>query len=111
MIGSNSGYYADAPVVIMTKKGEEWDSENAIRIYPTRTVELSSDEAECEMNTWEYTFDPYADFSFSCKATISEDAKAQIMGFRNANCLSRHIRRMKRKKEQERRRRLKSGTG
>ena len=100
MIGPHGGYYAYAPVFYSTKNGEfEPLSLTATTFEPDENAE------------WEYTFDPYADCSFSCKATISEDEKAQIMGFRNANCLSRHIRRMKRKKEQERRRRLKSGTG
>lgn len=100
MIGPHGGYYADAPVFCSTKNREfEPLSLTATTIEPDENSE------------WEYTFDPYADCSFNCKVTVSEDAKAKIMGFRNANCLSRYIRRMKRKKEQERRRRLKNGAG
>ena len=100
MIGPHGGYYAYAPVFCSTKNGElEPLSLTATTFEPDENAE------------WEYAFGPYADYSFSCKATISEDAKSQLFGFKNANCMSRYIRRMKRKKEQERRRRLKNGAG
>ena len=98
MMPSNFSWMRNAPVFYSTKNGEFEP------LSLTATAFIPDDNADAE-----YTFDPFTDWSFSCKATVSEDAKAQIMGFRNANCLSRHIRRMKRKKEQERRKRLKEG--
>lgn len=38
---------------------------------------------------------------------VSLEAPAYILGFKNVNCMNRCIRRMKRKKEQERRKKLK----
>lgn len=95
---SNFSWMHNAPVFYSTKNAEPQP------LSLTATTFIPDDNADAE-----YTFDPFADCSFSCKVTISEDAKAQLMGFKNANCMSRYIRRMKRKKEQERRWRLKGG--
>lgn len=46
-------------------------------------------------------------YTFIGTVKIDENAKAQLLGFKNANCLSRHIRRAKQKKEQERRKKIK----
>lgn len=48
-------------------------------------------------------------FEFTAHCKISNENKAVLLGFKNYNCYSRYIRRMKRKKEQERRRILKEG--
>ena len=50
-----------------------------------------------------------ATFSVDSHFKVSLEAQASILGFKNANCMNRYICRMKRKKEQERRRRLKHG--
>lgn len=52
----------------------------------------------------------YGNFEFTARARIDKDALAKIAGFKNYNCYSRSIRRMKRRKEQERRRRLKENS-
>ena len=48
-------------------------------------------------------------FTVSSHFKVSMEEQAYILGFKNVNCMNRYIRRMKRKNEQERRRRLKSG--
>ena len=42
--------------------------------------------------------------------TITPEQRMRMIGFDNMNCFNRYVRRMKRKKEQERRRRLKEGS-
>lgn len=51
-----------------------------------------------------------ADYSFSFTAKICEEDKAIILGFKSVAAMDRFYRRIKRKKEQERRRRLKEGS-
>ena len=55
----------------------------------------------------EYWDAVWGNFEFTARARIDKDSLAKIAGFKNYNCYSRSIRRMKRRKEQERRRRLK----
>ena len=120
MVGLHGGYIADKPVVYMTRKGESWDSESAIRLTEVSNTELqiatpTSEKAEeifdelrkrlCEPTYCSGTLVWYD------KNVFNDETRAKVMGFKNANCLCRHIRRMKRKKEQERRRRLKNGAG
>lgn len=44
---------------------------------------------------------------FMLQLKMSDETRARMLGFKNYNCYSRSIRRMKRRKEKERRRRLK----
>lgn len=63
-----------------------------------------------ETEAWEYQF---SDTSFTVtlrNTRVNREAFAYLLGMKNANCYSRAICRMKRKKEQERRRRLKEGS-
>lgn len=46
---------------------------------------------------------------FTATVKLPKETQARILGFKNYNCYSRFIRRMKRHTEQERRRRLKGG--
>lgn len=43
------------------------------------------------------------------KGAMNDEGKAHLLGFRNANCMYRAVRRRKRWEEKERRRRLKEG--
>ena len=47
---------------------------------------------------------------FTATVKMTNENKAVLLGFKNYNCYSRFIRRMKRREEQERRRRLKEGS-
>ena len=51
-----------------------------------------------------------ADFSFFSTIKVCEEDKARILGFKSVAAMDRFYRRIKRKKEQERRRRLKEGS-
>ena len=91
------------------------DGDKITELTGKTTWAFSADAKEVkvspETETWEYQF---SDTSFTVtlrNARINREAFAYLLGMKNANCYSRAIRRMKRKKEQERRRRLKSGTG
>lgn len=46
---------------------------------------------------------------FTCAVRMTDEGKAHLLGFRNANCMYRAVRRRKRFEEKERRRRLKEG--
>lgn len=46
---------------------------------------------------------------FTCAVRMTDEIKAHLLGFKNANCMYRAVRRRKRWQEQERRRRLKEG--
>lgn len=46
---------------------------------------------------------------FTCTVKMNDESKAYLLGFKNANCMYRAVRRRKRWKEKERRRRLKEG--
>lgn len=123
MIGSNGGYYADKPVVYMTKT-ESDGTEKTIKlenVFTTsfRKIAISSADVSEAFRRFDNEFRKHLHETTDCSGTLvwydknvfNDETRAKVMGFKNANCLSRHIRRMKRKKEQERRRRLKSGTG
>ena len=81
----------------------------------TMTAEAPLDDDEVdEGQVWQmesggrFVLNP-STFSVSSHFKVSLEAQAYILGFKNVNCMNRYIRRMKRKKEQERRRRLKDG--
>ena len=99
MVGPNGGYFKNAPVFYKTGTGIYAE------VSPTDSGVIADEGAE-----FTYTFDPFADCGFTCRVTIDEDAKAKLYGFKNANCMSRFVRRVKREKERERRRRLKEGS-
>lgn len=119
MVGLHGGYIADKPVVIMTKKGESWGSENAIRLDCVRDVHVQTVAISSADNNESYRrldnefrrrfHDCSGVVVWYDKSIFNDETKALVLGFKNANCMYRHIRRMKRKKEQERRRRLKQG--
>lgn len=121
MVGPRGGYYANAFIFIMTKKDEERDSENAIRlenVFNTSFTATAEGTEEANDSVWEYNGEFQAKISEPMEFTatgrivnFNEDMRAQFLGFKNANCMGRYIRRMKRKKEQERRRMLKNGKG
>lgn len=46
---------------------------------------------------------------FTCAVRMTDEGKAHLLGFRNANCMYRAVRRRKRWEEKKRRRRLKEG--
>lgn len=81
----------------------------------TEESPLDDDEAD-EGQVWQmesgghFVLNP-STFSVDNHFMVSLEAQAYILGFKNANCMSRYIRRMKRKKEKERRRMLKNGAG
>lgn len=90
------------------------DGEKIPELTGETTWTFSADGKETkvspETEAWEYQF---SDTSFTVtlrNAKINREAFAYLLGMKNANCYSRAIRRMKRKKEQERRRRLKEGS-
>ena len=105
MVGLHGGYRG-----YDLKTGKEY-GETAMTA--TSEAPLDDDEVD-EGQVWQiesagsFVLNP-STFSVSSHFTVSREEQAYILGFKNLNCMNRHVRRMKRKKEQERRRRLKSG--
>lgn len=54
-------------------------------------------------NTWAM------DYTFTCTCKMTDETKTYVLGFKSVAAMNRFYRRIKRKKEQERRRRLKDG--
>ena len=123
MVGPHGGYIVDKPVVYMTKT-ESDGTEKTMKlenVFTTsfRTIAISSADASKAFRRFDNEFRKHLHEPTDCSGTLvwydknvfNDETRAKVMGFKNANCLCRHIRRMKRKKEQERRRRLKNGAG
>lgn len=117
MVGLHGGYIADKPVVYMTRKGENWDSESAIRLTEVFKTELqiatptSEKAGEVFDELRKRLCEPMEFTATGHIVNFTEETQAVMLGYKNVNCMHRAIRRMKRKKEQERRRRLKNGAG
>lgn len=100
MVGLSGGYRG-----YDLRTGRQYE-ETALTM--TAEAPIDEDTDDCTPNTWTAGMVKILLISRGTGKTLTMEQKAYILGYKNMNCLSRAIRRMKRKMEQERRRKLKN---